>query len=195
MNFTSYEFVLFFALVLVAKGCLRNFSSQKWLLLAASCLFYLTWNVPCLLLILFTAVSDYAIVRKISRTSEPGARHRLLLVSLVCNLGLLAFFKYANFFLENASALLSAVGVHVNPWHVNIILPPAISFYTFASLSYVLDVYYERMPACESLRDYALFITFFSKTACPGRLCGRVSCCRSSAPACRNFRRRMSKSG
>ena len=163
MNFTSYEFVLFFAVVLLARGCLGSFSLQKWLLLAASCVFYLTWNVPCLLLILFTAVSDYALARKMSRTPEPGPRQRLLLLSLLCNLGLLAFFKYANFFLENAGAAIHALGGHLTPWHANIILPPAISFYTFASLSYVLDVYYERMPACESARDYALFITFFPK--------------------------------
>jgi alginate O-acetyltransferase complex protein AlgI len=81
----------------------------------------------------------------------------------VFNLGLLGFFKYANFFLENASAALNFLGVHAGAWHVNIILPPAISFYTFASLSYVLDVYYERMPACASARDYTLFITFFPK--------------------------------
>ncbi len=163
MSFTSYEFVLFFAVVLVAKGLLRNFGSQKWLLLAASCLFYLTWNVPCLSLILFTAVADYAIASKISRTPEPGPRQRLLILSLLCNLGLLAFFKYANFFLHNAGAAINALGGHLAPWHADLILPPAISFYTFASLSYVLDVYYERMPACESARDYLLFITFFPK--------------------------------
>jgi len=163
MNFTSYEFIVFFGLVLLVMGCLRNFSLQKWFLLAASCAFYLTWNVPCLALILFTAVTDFFLARKISTTPEPGPRQRLLVTSLVLNLGLLAFFKYANFILDNIAAVLGLVGCHVGPWHLNIILPPAISFYTFASLSYMLDVYYERMPACESVRDYTLFITFFPK--------------------------------
>ena len=135
MNFTSYEFVVFFALVVLAKGCLSQFNSQKWLLLVASCIFYLTWSVPCLLLILFTAISDYAIARKMSRTSGAGARQRLLILSLTSNLGLLAFFKYANFFLENVGAAINALGGHIPSWHANIILPPAISFYTFASLS------------------------------------------------------------
>jgi alginate O-acetyltransferase complex protein AlgI len=163
MNFTSYEFVLFFAVIVLACSCLRKFSVEKWFLLAASCAFYASWSVPCLFLILFTAVSDYAIARKMARLRDDGSRRRLLVISLVCNLGLLGFFKYANFFLDNIGALLHLAGWHAGPWHLNIILPPAISFYTFASLSYVLDVYYERIPACESARDYALFITFFPK--------------------------------
>jgi alginate O-acetyltransferase complex protein AlgI len=163
MNFTSYEFVLFFALVLLVRSCFHNFGAEKWFLLVASCAFYLSWSPPCLLLILFTSVMDYSIGRKLGRTIHPGSRRWLLVTSLVFNLGLLGFFKYANFFLENAGAALTALGWHAGPWHASIILPPAISFYTFASLSYVLDVYYERMPACESARDYALFITFFPK--------------------------------
>jgi alginate O-acetyltransferase complex protein AlgI len=163
MNFTSYEFILFFAAVLLVAGCLRRASLEKWFLLAASCAFYLSWSVPCLGLILFTAVSDYLLARKMMRTANPGGRRRLLVTSLVCNLGLLGCFKYADFFLDNLGAVLNLAGWHAGPWHLNVILPPAISFYTFASLSYVLDVYYERMPACPSLRDYALFITFFPK--------------------------------
>jgi len=163
MNFTSYEFILFFAAVLLISRGLRPGGAEKWFLLAASCVFYLSWSVPCLLLILFTAVSDYFLTQRMGRTTEAGARRRLLLASLVCNLGLLGFFKYANFFLENLCAALNLAGAHAGPWHLDLMLPPAISFYTFASLSYVLDVYYERIPACASVRDYALFITFFPK--------------------------------
>ena len=163
MNFTSYEFVLFFAVILLVRSCLPNFGAEKWWLLAASCLFYMTWSVPCLLLILFTAVLDYSVGHRLGQITDPVSRRRLLVMSLVLNLGLLGFFKYANFFLENIGAALNVLGCHVGPWHCHTILPPAISFYTFASLSYVLDVYYERMPACNSLRDYTLFITFFPK--------------------------------
>ena len=163
MTFTSYEFFLFFAAVVLLRSCLRGPGAEKWFLLAVSIAFYLTWSVPCILLILFTSLSDFAIARKMARTTSPIPRRRLLVMSLVFNLGLLGFFKYSNFFLENFAAGLNALGWHVGHWHCNTILPPAISFYTFASISYVLDVYYERMPACESARDYTLFITFFPK--------------------------------
>jgi alginate O-acetyltransferase complex protein AlgI len=163
MIFTSYEFVLFFAAVVMLRSCLRGPGVEKWFLLSVSLAFYLTWSVPCILLILFTSLSDYAIARKMGHTTDSGFRRRLLVTSLVCNLGLLGFFKYANFFQENLAAALSILGWHVGHWHFNTILPPGISFYTFASISYVLDVYYERMPACESARDYTLFVAFFPK--------------------------------
>ena len=85
------------------------------------------------------------------------------MLSLVINLGLLAFFKYSNFFAENLFAALGALGWRLPPFHFNVILPPAISFYTFASMSYTMDLYYERIPVCRSARDYTLFITFFPK--------------------------------
>lgn len=163
MMFTSFEFVLFFAVLVMVRTCLRNFSAEKWFLLAASIAFYMSWSIPCVLLILFTSLADYSIARKIGHTSHPASRRRLLVMSLMLSLGLLGFFKYANFFLENISAALGVLGWHVGPFHYDIILPPAISFYTFASVSYVLDVYYERIPICESARDYALFLTFFPK--------------------------------
>jgi alginate O-acetyltransferase complex protein AlgI len=163
MIFTSFEFIAFFALVVLIRSCLRNLTVEKWLLLVASICFYLSWSIPCLFLILFTSLSDFAIGRKLGLTTNPTSRRRFLVLSLVIDLGLLAFFKYSNFFAENLCAALALLGWHLHPFHFNIILPPAISFYTFASMSYVLDVYYERMPACRSARDYTLFITFFPK--------------------------------
>jgi alginate O-acetyltransferase complex protein AlgI len=76
---------------------------------------------------------------------------------------LLGFFKYSNFVLDNVWSVLTAFGAHLPRQHLDIILPPGISFYTFASISYVIDVYYERIPACQSARDYTLFVTFFPK--------------------------------
>src|SRR3954470_2040653 len=160
MIFTSFEFVLFFALVVLVRCTLRSASADKWFLLAASCAFYLSWSVPCIFLILFTSLADFSIGRKMGQTTAPEGRKRLLWLSLAINLGLLGFFKYSNFFLENASAILNALGAHVGTLHLNITLPPAISFFTFASMSYVMDVYFERVPACSSARDYTLFITF-----------------------------------
>src|ERR1041385_7793350 len=163
MIFTSFEFLLFFALVVLVKSCLRNFPAQKWFLLGASGLFYITWSVPCLLLILFTAISDYSIGVRMRKATEPKSRKRLLITSLVINLGLLAFFKYSAFFLANSASALNVLVVNVGTPHLHIILPPAISFFTFTSMAYMLDVYFEKIPVCESARDYALYITFFPK--------------------------------
>jgi alginate O-acetyltransferase complex protein AlgI len=161
--FTSFEFVSFFALVVLIRSCLRSTAAEKWFLLAASICFYLTWSIPYVFLLLFSSISDYSIGRKLGQITDLTFRKRLLLLSLVINLGLLGFFKYSNFFAENICAALNVLGWRITPVHYNITLPPAISFFTFASMSYVLDVYYERIPVCESARDYALFITFFPK--------------------------------
>jgi alginate O-acetyltransferase complex protein AlgI len=163
MIFTSFEFLCFFLAVLVLRSALRGVSAEKWLLLAASYCFYLTWSVPCVVLLIFTSLSDYYIGRKLGQTENPIHRKRLLICSLVANLGLLGFFKYSNFVLENAWLALSALGMHFNRPHYDIVLPPAISYFTFASMSYVLDVYYERIHPTRSLRDYSLFISFFPK--------------------------------
>ena len=163
MIFTSFEFVLFFALVVVVRRCLRNAGPDKWFLLLASLAFYMSWSVPCVFLIIFTSFVDFSVARQLARTTDPIRRKRLLMTSLVLSLGLLSFFKYSSFFLENVRALLGLIGWKASPWHLNVVLPPGISFYTFASLGYVLDVYYERIPACASARDYALFTTFFPK--------------------------------
>jgi len=163
MIFTSFEFIAFFLAVLLLRSLLRRASSDKWLLVVASICFYISWSLPCVVLILLTSVVDYSIGRKLGQTTVPASRRRLLLTSLVVNLGLLGFFKYTNFLLENLCLGLNTVGFRVQPLHYNIILPPGISFYTFASMSYVVDVYYERIPVCRSARDYTLFITFFPK--------------------------------
>jgi alginate O-acetyltransferase complex protein AlgI len=106
---------------------------------------------------------DYTVGKRLGLTAEPARRKRLLLLSLIANLGFLGFFKYANFFLESAVSVLNVLGFSIGIPHYDIILPPAISFFTFASMGYVLDVYYERVAPCSSASDYALFVTFFPK--------------------------------
>ena len=108
-------------------------------------LLLLTWSVPCSALLIFISLSDYYIGRKLGQTENPIHRKRLLISGLVVNLGLLGFFKDSNFLLENIWLALSALGMHFNRPHYDIILPPGISYFTFASLSYILDVYYERI--------------------------------------------------
>ena len=163
MIFTSFEFLCFFLAVVLLRSCLRSFSAEKWLLLAASYCFYLTSSVPCILLLLLISVSDYYVGRKLGQAEDPIHRKRLLITSLSINLGMLGFFKYSNFFLENIWLVLGALGMHFQRPHYDIILPPAISYFTFASMGYVIDVYYERIAPTRSLRNYSLFISFFPK--------------------------------
>lgn len=163
MVFTSFEFLIFFAAVLLLRGFVRSGKGEKWLLLVASIGFYLSWSIPCVVLILLTSFVDYGVGRRLEQTADPVRRRRWLQLSLGFNLGLLGFFKYTNFFVENVAAGLNALGLHVGHPHYNIVLPPAISYFTFASMSYVLDVYYERLAPTKSAADYSLFITFFPK--------------------------------
>src|SRR5213075_2283042 len=86
-----------------------------------------------------------------------------LLVSLLINLGILGFFKYSNFLLENIWFVLSGLGMHSQRAHLDIALPPAISYFTFASMAYVIDVYYQRISPTPSLKNYSLFVSFFAK--------------------------------
>jgi alginate O-acetyltransferase complex protein AlgI len=163
MIFTSFEFLCFFLAVVLLRSCLRGFNADKWLLLVASYCFYLTSSVPCILLLLLISVSDYYVGRKLGQAEDPSHRKRLLVTSLSINLGMLGFFKYSNFFLENIWLVLGALGMHFHRPHYDIILPPAISYFTFASMGYVIDVYYERIAPTRSLKNYSLFISFFPK--------------------------------
>jgi alginate O-acetyltransferase complex protein AlgI len=163
MIFTSIEFLLFFGLVVLARSFIRSANADKWLLLIASILFYLSWSLTSIVFIGFTALLDYSLARRIDRMDDPKRRRRLLGVSLTASLGLLVFFKYGNFALDNLSGLLRLAGLSIGPLNYSIVLPPAISFYTFASVGYMVDVYYRRIPACTSAREYMLFLTFFPK--------------------------------
>lgn len=163
MNFTSFEFLCFFLAIVVLRGCLRSFHAEKWLLLAASYCFYLTWSVSGGFLLLFISLTDYLVGRKLGQTENPIRRKRLLIVSLLINLGILGFFKYSNFLLENIWFVLSGLGVHSQRPHVDIALPPAISYFTFTSMAYVIDVYYQRISPAPSLKNYSLFVSFFPK--------------------------------
>ena len=101
MIFTSFEFVFFFCLVLVIRRYLHSFSAEKWFLLLASYVFYMSWSLPCGFLILGTSLVDYSVGVGLERIQNPRKRKLLLVVSIVANLGVLAFFKYTNFFLGN----------------------------------------------------------------------------------------------
>jgi alginate O-acetyltransferase complex protein AlgI len=157
--FSSAEFFLFLALLLALLGLSRGENTRRNILLAASYFFYGWWDWRfCFLLLLCTFV-DYGAARGIEAAATARGKRGWLLVSLVSNLGWLAFFKYTNFFLDNLQPLFEVAGLRVP--HLDVILPVGISFYTFQSISYVIDVYRGVLPAHRNVRDYMLFVAFF----------------------------------
>jgi alginate O-acetyltransferase complex protein AlgI len=159
--FNSLTFLVFFLFVFAAHHVLRGWSSRKNLLLAASYVFYTAWDPPYVFILLFSTTLDWWLARRLHRSNDPRLRKFWLLLSLVGNLGLLGYFKYGGFALENFQVAAAAFGMHYQPAAWNIVLPVGISFYTFASLSYTIDVYRREIAADCSLRDYALFVSFF----------------------------------
>jgi alginate O-acetyltransferase complex protein AlgI len=161
MIFTSFEFILFFALFMLVRACLRNFNTEKWFMLVASYMFYMSWSIPCGFLILFTSLVDYAVGIGLGRMENQGRRKLLLITSVVANLGVLVFFKYTNFLMDNAWWALIALGFDVPHWHYDIILPAGVSFFTFQSMTYTIETYRRNIKPCHKLRDFLLFVAFF----------------------------------
>jgi D-alanyl-lipoteichoic acid acyltransferase DltB (MBOAT superfamily) len=129
--------------------------------LAASYLFYAAWNPPFVLLLLFSIAVDWQLARAIGKASSWGRRRALLAASVATNIGVLAYFKYAQFLLGSFTAAAQAVGVRFVAPELDIVLPIGISFYTFQSLSYTIDVYRGAVQPSWSFRDFALFVSFF----------------------------------
>ncbi len=160
MLFNSWIFVAFIAVVIPAYFLL----SKRWqnvLLLAVSYLFYGTWDVRFLGLILLSTVVDYGVGLSLGRSERRSIRRALLVFSCLTNLGILGFFKYFDFFAASVGQLLGVVGLDVSVERLNIILPVGISFYTFQTLSYTIDVYLKRLKPTSHLLDFALFVGFF----------------------------------
>jgi D-alanyl-lipoteichoic acid acyltransferase DltB (MBOAT superfamily) len=161
MIFTSFEFVFFFVTVVLLRNFLRNFTAEKWFMLSASYLFYMSWSISCALLILLTSIIDYFVGEGLARIEDSRKRKLLLVVSIVANLGVLCYFKYTNFLLDNLWWSVSSLGVHANRWHYDILLPVGISFFTFQSMTYTIETYRRNIQPCHSLRDFLLFVAFF----------------------------------
>ncbi|MEZ5460600.1 MBOAT family protein [Dokdonella sp.] len=159
MLFNSFHYVAFFIVVLALNQALLRWpTAQKLMLLAASYYFYGQWSWLYLLLILFSTATDYAIGLGIVRVRRP---RQLLVISLVANLGVLFFFKYANWAISNWNAVDSLAGIGMPITPLDLLLPIGISFYTFQSLSYTIDVYRGDSPPRRNPLDYSLFIAFF----------------------------------
>lgn len=162
MIFTELRFLFFFALVFVIHWLLRAGSSRKIWLLICSYVFYAAWDWRFLSLIVASTLFDYAIGRCLARYDDKDkVRKRLLIASMIFNLGMLGVFKYFNFFIDSAAGLLQFVGFSANLSTLQIILPVGISFYTFQTMSYVIDVYKRELEPRKSLLNVALFVGFF----------------------------------
>ncbi|MES2889366.1 MAG: MBOAT family O-acyltransferase [Pseudomonadota bacterium] len=163
MNFASLQFAQFLCLVFMAYWLLRNRAWQNALLLGCSYYFYACWDPRFLALILFLTLTSYVAGARIAASTSAVTRKRWLVGYICLSLGVLGVFKYFNFFLDSAQALMLSLGWEVHPVALSIILPAAISFYTFESLSYVIEIHQGHLPKTTRLRDYALFIAYFPK--------------------------------
>ncbi|MDB6163587.1 MAG: hypothetical protein JWL98_1019 [Xanthomonadaceae bacterium] len=161
MVFNSLTFVVFFACVLLMHNLPLGWTTKKVNLLLASYLFYAAWNPPFVVLLWISTVVDWYAAQKLVHAEKPTVRRAWMLLSVVANLGMLGYFKYGGFLLDNFSAFMAALGVAYTPAKASIVLPVGISFYTFATMSYTLDVYLRRAKPATNFLDYALFVTFF----------------------------------
>lgn len=162
MLFNSFEFVIFFVIVFfIYYKSYNNLKFQNTLLLISSYVFYGWWDWKFLSLIIISSISDYIIGRKIHESENKSHRKQLLVLSLFINLGILGFFKYYNFFTESFSDFISLFGFEANPSFLNIVLPVGISFYTFQTMSYTIDIYRKKMGANKNLLEFMTFVSFF----------------------------------
>lgn len=160
MNFNSWQFLLFLPVVVVAYWLLPHKARWIWLL-AASYVFYMSWNVWLIGLILITTLTAYGSAIAIERAQRKGIKKLWLAAALIVCLGLLVFFKYVNFLLESAVGLVRLFGGSPDEIVLDIILPVGISFYTFQTLSYVIDVYRGNFAAERHLGYFALYVAYF----------------------------------
>ncbi|MBL7793800.1 MAG: MBOAT family protein [Saprospiraceae bacterium] len=161
MIFNSYVFILFLSIVLAVHYLPIAWKAKKINLLLASYLFYAIWNPPFVLLLWLSTAVDFFIGKKLYKTEDRIKRKALLVVSLVANLGMLGFFKYGGFLLDNFIMLTNLLGFDFHPAKPDIILPVGISFYTFQTLSYTLDMYRKKHAPERSILDFSLYVTFF----------------------------------
>ncbi len=164
MNFASLQFAAFLVAIFGAYVLMRRRHEwQNTLLLASSYYFYACWDVRFLLLIWLITGTSFLAGRAIGQTSDQRLGLRYLIAYAAFAMVVLGYFKYFNFFIESAQILLRSLNISVNPLYLNIILPAAISFYIFESLSYTIEIYQRHLPATTKFRHYALFIAYFPK--------------------------------
>ena len=162
MIFNSLTFLVFFAIVMALHYApFFSWHQKKINLMIASYLFYAAWNPPFVILLWVSTVVDWWAAQWMVRATHQRTRRMWMLTSVVVNLGMLGYFKYGGFLLNNFVAIAGSLGIIYHPPGWDIVLPVGISFYTFATLSYTLDVYLRRSKPAGRFLDYALFVTFF----------------------------------
>jgi D-alanyl-lipoteichoic acid acyltransferase DltB (MBOAT superfamily) len=158
--FDSLQYALFLPTVVLVYWTLRGRPRRLWLL-GASYLFYGAWDWRFLGLLMFSTAVDYGVGQALGRISDEGRRRLVLAVSVVVNLSILGFFKYFDFFTDSANRLLGNLGLEADPPFLEIILPVGISFYTFQSMSYAIDVYRRRIEPCNDPVLFGCYVAFF----------------------------------
>jgi alginate O-acetyltransferase complex protein AlgI len=182
MTFNSYEFLVFFAVV-YGLYLVLDHRWQNRLLLAASYFFYGWWDWRFVFLLALSTGMDFTCGRMIDRFREKERKRIFLIVSVVLNLALLGFFKYFDFFAESLRDSMAALGVDLNMPMLHILLPVGISFYTFQSMGYIIDVYRGHLKASANLEEFAVFVAFF-----PQLVAGPISRATELLPRVRNPR-------
>ncbi len=160
MTFNSYEFLIFYPILLLLYFVLPK-KTRPVLLLLSSYFFYAYGQLDLIYLILATTVVSYFASLGIERSEKDSLRRALLVLTLVVCFGVLFFYKYFNFLSDSVGAIMGLTGASVKPLYLDLVLPVGISFYTFQTLSYVIDVYRRDIPAEHSFIYYALFVSFF----------------------------------
>jgi alginate O-acetyltransferase complex protein AlgI len=163
MIFNSIDFALFLPIVFIIywSSYRKSLKIQNFILVVSSYIFYGWWDWRFLILIFFSTLLDYTIGLAIQNQTNDRKRKLLLWTSIIVNLGLLGFFKYYNFFIDNFVSAFSFFGHNLNINSLNIILPVGISFYTFQTLSYTIDVYQRKLNATKDIVAFTAFVTFF----------------------------------
>lgn len=161
MVFNSYTFIVFFMVMLFLHYLPLSWNVKKVNLLLASYVFYAAWNPPFILLLWLSTVIDFFVGKALYTQQNIHKKRLLLVISLIGNLGMLCFFKYGAFLLDNFVTLVNAIGWDFHPAKPDIILPAGISFYTFTTLCYTIDMYEQKSEPVKSLLDFSLFVTFF----------------------------------
>jgi D-alanyl-lipoteichoic acid acyltransferase DltB (MBOAT superfamily) len=184
MLFVEFRFLWFFLAVFCVYWLLRENRSRKFWLLVCSYIFYAAWDWRFLFLLFASSALDYFVGLMLERTENPARRRIWLILSLCVNLGTIAFFKYYNFFVSSAVELLGWLGLPASPHTLNIIIPVGVSFYTFHSMSYTIDVYRGKMRAVSSFLDVACFIGFF-----PQMVAGPIVRAKEFLPQLRSLRK------
>jgi D-alanyl-lipoteichoic acid acyltransferase DltB (MBOAT superfamily) len=158
LNFFIFLIIVFFLYWFVTN---KNLKLQNLLLLVSSYYFYACWDWRFLFLLAFSTGLDFYTGLKIANAKEKAKKKMWLWISIGINLGFLGFFKYYNFFITSFAEAVAQLGMHFDPFTLSVILPVGISFYTFHGLSYVIDIYYDRIQPETNFVEYSVFVSFF----------------------------------